>query len=51
MNTHMKLNGIEELNMNDMEQTGGGWLITVGAILACGVVVSTLPYIMDVAES
>ncbi len=51
MNTSMKVNGIVEMNLNNMEQTGGGWLITVGAILACGVVVSTLPYIMDVAES
>ena len=46
MNTSMKVNGIVEMNLNNMEQTGGGWLITIGVIVTWGAVLTSIPYIM-----
>ena len=42
MNTNTK-----ELNLNEMEQVNGGWLITCCVILAWGATLCAIPYIFE----
>ena len=42
MNTNMK-----ELNLNEMEQANGGWLVTCCVILVWGATLCAIPYIFE----